>query len=359
MKVLLLGDFSSYHRYLKEGLLELGHDVKLFANGDGWKKIGGADGTLYTVNHKGWKKYYGLYMEPYQIAKQFSGYDVVQLVSTGVYSPIINANLINRIASKNKCLSLSAVGVSYALHQAYCQGKFDYFTHDNNPNAIKRYAADTLRGRAYIRSDQGVVDRADIIIPGLYEYAVGYAENSKLHEVIPFPVNVRSIEYRENRVRDKIVFFHGLNQEVAKGTSLIRAALERLQETYPDDVEVVMDGHMPFDEYVKVMQRTNVVIDQCRSYGYGINACIAMAQGKVVLSGNRKETLDAMNLKSTPMLHIQPDVEQIYGQLVWLVENRQKIGEIGYQSRQYVETVHNHVKVAQQYVDAWQSTGKI
>lgn len=355
----MLGEYSSYHRYLKEGLLELGHDVKLFANGDGWKKIGGADGRLYETDCRGLKQRYSLYIEPYQTAKQFAGFDVVQLVNTELYSVLVNADVIGKIADRNRVLSLAAVGGDYANVQAYLQGKFDYYAYDYEKSPVKKYSQDTRRGRMHIRSDQRVVDCADIIIPGTYEYTLGYVGNLKLHGLIPFPINLRGIEYRENRVRDKIVFFHGLNRELAKGTPFIRKALERLQATYPNDVEVIIDGHMPFDEYLKVMQRANVVVDQCCGYGYGINPCIALAQGKVVLSGNRKEMLDAMGLKSTPILHIQPDVDQIYSQLVWIVENREKIDEIGYRSRRFVETVHDHVKVAQQYVDAWKSTGKL
>ena len=37
MKILLLGDFSAVHKNLKDGLLELGHDVVLASDGDGFK----------------------------------------------------------------------------------------------------------------------------------------------------------------------------------------------------------------------------------------------------------------------------------------------------------------------------------
>ena len=39
MKILLLGDFSAVHKNLKDGLLELGHDVVLASDGDGFKNI--------------------------------------------------------------------------------------------------------------------------------------------------------------------------------------------------------------------------------------------------------------------------------------------------------------------------------
>ncbi|HGE5982512.1 TPA: glycosyltransferase, partial [Vibrio cholerae] len=39
MKILLLGEFSALHKNLKEGLVELGHDVTIAASGDGFKRI--------------------------------------------------------------------------------------------------------------------------------------------------------------------------------------------------------------------------------------------------------------------------------------------------------------------------------
>jgi len=40
MKILLVGEFSGVHNNLKMGLKALGHDVKLAADGDGFKKFG-------------------------------------------------------------------------------------------------------------------------------------------------------------------------------------------------------------------------------------------------------------------------------------------------------------------------------
>ena len=39
LKVLLLGDFSGFHKHLKAGLATKGVDSVIVGNGDGWKKI--------------------------------------------------------------------------------------------------------------------------------------------------------------------------------------------------------------------------------------------------------------------------------------------------------------------------------
>ena len=105
------------------------------------------------------------------------------------------------------------------------------------------------------------------------------------------------------------------------------------------------------------MEKANVVVDQC--YGYGINACVAMSKRKVVLSGNRPEMREDLGMEQCPVIHIQPDVEQIYGQLVYILEHKKEIAQIGFESRRYIEQVHDHVSIEQKYVEAWKSTGKL
>lgn len=356
MKVLLLGEFSSLHRYLKEGLLELGVDVKLYANGDSWKQISGADGALFPQGNMGKiKRYYSYYLKPYSIAKEFRGYDAVQTISARIYPMLINNSIMKKIAKQNECFALASAGDDLALSNAYKNGKFEYYLFDYDKNALSQFDETTFKGRMRRKTDEKIASLSDVIIPSLYDYAVGYENEKKLSKVIPFPINVDSIEYKENKLSDKLVIFHGLNKnrELSKGTPIIRAAMERLKAEYPNDVEIIIDGHMPFDKYVEVMNRSNVVIDQCCTYAYGINACIAMAQGKVVMAGNRSETREAFSVDSSPIIHIQPDEEQIYGQLVSLLERKNKISERGYLSRKYVEDVHHYVKNAQKYIDAW------
>ena len=359
MKVLLLGEFSSLHRYLKDGLQELGDiEVKLFANGDSWKKIGGADGSLFN--------YYGgipgrikTYNEALKNARAFEGYDVVQLMNPQIYPHIVSDRITKMLADSNKCFSLVAAGDDLALVTAYREGKLDYYMLDYEKAPLALYDPESFKGRKKIALEKKIVSRSDVVIPSLYEYTLGYEGNERLSGVIPFPINTDNIKFGENTVKDKLVFFHGLNKELAKGTPFIREALLRLQDKYPNDVEVIIDGHMPFDKYVEVMNRANVVVDQCCSHGYGINACIAMAQGKVVMAGSRDHTLAAFGIESSPIIHVEPSVDQIYGQLEYILENRNNVTQWGYDSRRYVEDMHHYVKVAARYVEAWKATGKI
>ena len=355
MKVLLLGEYSSLHRYLKEGLQKIsGVEVELYANGDGWKNISGADGALFEWGKDKLGKVKTL-TSALRTAKAFKNYDVVQIINPQIYPSLINTKIIKKLKKNNKSISTVAAGYDYALLKAYNNFEFDYYMLQYDNYLENFYSKDSFSGREKIKSEEKVIKMSDIIIPSLYEYTLGYKNESKLANVIPFPINTDKIEYSDNVFGDKVVFFHGINREEAKGTAFIRKALEKLKSDYPDEVEVIIDGHMPFDKYVELMKRTNVVIDQCCSYGYGINACLAMAQGKVVMSGSRPETIAAFGVDKSPIFHIQPDIDQIYKQLVYILENKNNIGTWGIESRKYVENTHNYIKVARQYIDAWKT----
>ncbi|MBE5991550.1 MAG: glycosyltransferase [Paenibacillaceae bacterium] len=360
MKVMLLGEFSALHKYLKNGLQELGNiEVELAANGDGWKKINGADIYLPDSNQNRVRGKFNLYCENIKIASKFKGYDVVQLIQPLLFPMPINNMIINYIKNNNKCLSLVSAGGDQAIVKAYLEGKFEYYMWDYYKAYLDKYDSNKLRGRLNIMSSNNTEQKADVIIPILYEYSVGYSTN-RLSNVIPFGINLKEIKYMPNIVKNgKIVFFHGLNNEEKKGTIFIRKALNRLAEKYPNEVEIIIDGHMPFEKYLEVMKRANVVIDQCCSYGYGINAGIAMAEGKVVMSGARNETLYAIGRKTSPIIHIKPDVNFIYTQLEKLMHEKNMFESKGYYSRKYVEDVHDHIKVAENYLKTWKLTGKI
>ena len=203
-----------------------------------------------------------------------------------------------------------------------------------------------------------MTNQVDIIIPTIYSYSLGY-EGKNMYDIIPFPINLDGLDYKPNIPKGKIVFFHGINRELAKGTPFIREALNRLAERYPNDVEIVINPRMPYAEYVQVMRRANVIVDQCCGNGNGMNALISMAQGKVVMAGNDPNERPGIDCDFCPTVHIAPNVDQIYSQMEFVLENRDKIEQWGYESRKYVETYHECKMIAQKYVDAWKSTGKV
>lgn len=360
MKVLLLGEFSAVHKFLKEGLQELGHEATLIANGDGWKQISGADKQIYKNTGKSkLTKLWHYVIEPYFSMLKLPEYDVLQLMNTGMFHPWFNTGFVDMLRKKAKLFSLLSAGDDYTVLEAYNKHFFEYFVYDFDKSVFETYDGLKARGKINMRSHKKIVEMASVVIPCAYEYQLAYKSvyKNKTANLIPMPINVDSINCRENSVGQKVVFFHGLNRELAKGTPFIRQALERLKEKYPNEAEIIIDGRMSFEQYLKVVEKANVIIDQCVAYGYGMTSCTSMAKGKVVMAGNHPEMQKALGIKP-PVIWIKPDVEHIYSQLEWIVENRFLIPQIGYESRKFIEEHHHYLNVAQQYVDTWKAVGK-
>jgi glycosyltransferase involved in cell wall biosynthesis len=237
----------------------------------------------------------------------------------------------------------------------FCEKKFKYpGLYEQIKKSNPLMWSQTAEGREY---NQWLLNKISGYIPIMYEYAQGYRDvnYSKLCPTIPIPMNTEKIQYQDNQIKEKLVIFHGLNREGVKGTSLIKEAMERLQNNYPNEVECVIDGKMPLETYIEFLKRVNVVIDQAYSVSVGVNGVYNLAMGKVVVGGGESEFLQEYNLESSPLIPIQPSVDDIYNQLESLVKRKDELLEMGRASRKFAEYLHDYKKVAQQYVNVWQT----
>lgn len=358
MRILLLGEFSALHKNLKEGLVELGHDVTIASSGDGWKNIGGD--IDFGSNRSGLLGKIEKLVKLLKFVPKFKNYDVVQFVAPILFPRILGLNSIitNYIIKNNTSIYLVGAGATDQITGIadFCESSYKYpqFYKEIKKSNPKMWSQ-TRAGRQY---NDWFLSNINGYIPIMYEYAQGYRDigYSKLCPTIPIPMNTDKIEYEDNIIGEKIVIFHGLNREGVKGTPIIRAAMEKIQRDYPNEVECVIDGKMPLEVYLKFLKRVNVVIDQVYSVSIGVNGIYNLAMGKVVVGGGEQEFLDEFNLKSSPLVPIKPTVEDVYSQLERIVKKRSEILKMGKASRHFAVQLHDYKKVAQQFVDVWNRT---
>ena len=353
MRILLLGEFSGFYTNLKKGLGLLGHDVLLYGDSDGWKKIKGADAPLLNTSQKNFSRIYNKIIGVVFDKRFFDNFDAVFIIDFIWFYPTSLPFFLRKCKKHNKSVFLTSCGEDYAVYNAYLNKRFDYYVFDGCNHIDYR---DRLLWNLYgkISYFKHINKYLNGVIPTAYEYQIGYEKKiHNLQKAIPLPVDSKAIEYKENNFNDKIIIFHGLNREVEKGTKYIKKAMEIIKSRYADKVEIIIEGRLPYDEYVKVISKTNIIIDQCKGYGFGMNAIISMAQGKVVLGGNRAETMAVYGIESSecPIVPICPKVDVIVSQLEKIVLNPSLIKELGEKGRRYVEKYHDCVVVAKQYVD--------
>ncbi|MGL4822953.1 MAG: glycosyltransferase [Plesiomonas shigelloides] len=352
MRILLLGEFSSLYKNLKAGLEALGHEVITASSGDGYKKI--PSDIRLNSNFPGLIGRVISKLNPIFKIRDFEGFDVVQVVNPFVfYHPLFpNKYFYKRLISKNSKFFISGAGDDAYFwrfgRSRLKYGPFDDFLH-----------YDLKRPSYYLESDKcynfnkWLLGVSNGLIPIMYEYEVSYEEDAKKLDTVPIPINMQDIEYRDNIVRERLVIFHGLNRYGFKGTRHVEAAFEYLSRAYPDDLELIIDGNLPLHEYLNIMERSNVVIDQMHSHSLGVNGLYAMAMGKVVIGGAEPESLESHKVTSSPAINVKPSSQDLIRVIENLLERKLEIQNIGKASRKYVENVHDSVHIARKYLEIW------
>lgn len=354
MKILLLGEYSGIFRNLKEGLFALGHDVKIASRGDNWKKI--KNDIALEKNLPGTIGKFQRRIYPFTILDKLTGYDVVQIINPFIFPHDfgINETILKKVIVNNDKTFLSAAGTDPVYFDS-CNLILRYSPIESFKRYDLKIEKHPYETKAMHKWNDKLSSLVHGIIPIMYEYQVGYKNCKNCKNIIPMPINTDNIGYNSNRILGKIVVFHGLNREGFKGSHMIKAAMQRVRDDYPDEVEIIIDGKLPLNEYLKILNKSNIVIDQAYSYSYGMNALYAMAMGKIVFSGSEPESLKAFGIKENPVVNILPDENQIYNKLKYFIENKNMIPEWGLSSRKYAEVHHHYKTIAKKYLNIWSS----
>lgn len=362
MKILLIGEYSNVHWTLAEGLRALGHTVCVVSNGDFWKDYRRDISLTREYTKSGGIKYM---LKLYTLLPKLRGYDIVQLIN-----PMFLELKAERIApiykylkKHNKKVFLGAFGMDAYWVEACTSTphRFRYsdFNIGDTPitnDYITEQKAD-WQGTPKACLNHHIAADCNGIIAGMYEYYAAYTpEHKEKLAYIPFPVpseeGAKAIYTPERKIR----FFIGIQKtrSVYKGTDIMLRALERLATDYPNDCELLKAESVPFEQYSKMIEECDVLLDQLYGYTPGMNALLAMSKGKIVVGGAEPECYDILGERTLrPMVNVTPSEQDVYDKLEWLIKNKQQIATMQQQSIEFVAKHHNPVKVAQQYIEFW------
>ncbi len=382
MRILLVGEYSRFHNSLKEGLEVLGHEVLLVGTGDAFKaypvdinvspkKIAGnwlgrrIKNLIYNLSKVDISQLETGYIFN-RHSQKFKGFDVVQLINSYSIRATIRQekNAIQFLEQHNEKLFLSACGTDVPFAQGMLDDPYDYNLLDpykKNPD-LKRNYKGTLKylSKPHKELFEFVRSKVLAIIPADVDYLWGLHNYPKATSLIPMPINTDILEFKPLVVKDRIIIFHGINRMnyIKKGNNFFEEACTIIKERYPDKVELVIAENMPYSQYIKAYDRAHILLDQATSLDQGYNAREAMAKGKVVFTGAEKEFINHYKLKETVAINAKPDTSYLVEQLENLILNPDRIPEIGRNARAFIEREHNYIKIAQQYLDIWNSYPK-
>ena len=364
MKILLLGEYSNVHWNLALGLRALGHEVCVASGGDGWKNykrdINLSRKSLGTFDSI---KYY---IDILKCLPRFRGYDIVQ---------IINPVFLNLKAEKilpfyrylrkhNGRIYMGAFGMDYYWVKTCLDCRTFRYSDFNMGNSVRQNAMNDIWIQDWLNGPKGILNQqiahdCDGIVTGLYEYHCCYQPVfQEKTRFIPFPIHTESVTPLVKKPLEQVRFFIGIQKErnEYKGTDIMLAALERAKHDYPGKIVVTKVESVPFPTYKKLLNGSDVILDQLYAYTPAMNALTAMAQGLVVIGGGEPEAYDLLgDNELRPVVNVLPNEQSVYDAVVDLTTHPEKVTELSRKSVLYVQKYHSCQTVAQQYLDFWNS----
>lgn len=370
MKILLLGEYSNVHNTLAQGLRALGHEVVVASSGDGWKD--------YPRDIDLQRKSTGR-MESLQFLirllkhfRKFRGYDVVQIIN-----PVFIRLRAERIYKfydylrrHNRCIVMGAFGMDHYYAKAcldmetFRYSDFNFGHSERLSHENEQFKRDWLHG-AKGELNRYVAADCDAVVAGLYEYYASYSkylkDTGKLH-FIPFPIIPRQHQASQafhRRPGAPARFFIGIQKDRSayKGTDIMLHALERVKKDRPHECLIHKAVSVPFAQYVKMLDDSEVILDQLYSYTPAMNSLESMGRGLINVGGAEPENYDILQEDSLrPIINVRPDEEDVYSKLLYLVDHRDElIPRLRAESVEYVVKHHDYIKVARTYEALYRS----
>lgn len=189
------------------------------------------------------------------------------------------------------------------------------------------------------------------------EYSHLHAHYKNGVRPMPLPVDISEIPWHptENRTAGKVNIIHTPSRAGFKGTDCVLSAIELLKEIRNDFTFNVISG-LSFKDYIAAVAEADIVIDQVWSQSPGMNALWLLGMGKIVLSGNTVMAGEYMQeYKSSPIINADPDPAVLCQTLNDLISDKMNFSAYSESGLKYLETNHDHRKVAKRYLDAWSS----
>jgi glycosyltransferase involved in cell wall biosynthesis len=379
MKVLLIGEYSGLHNTLKEGLVAIGHEVILVGDGDGFKNFPSDYSIRPTFLNQpiikwfklGIYKIFGYDLLPLErgirfslILKNLKGFDAVQLINEKPIKtiPFLERYFLKQLVNTNTKVFLLSCGVDtfslrHLLNKQYRYSLLDPYFKDPNLKETYDYIL-KYDSKSHNKTHKLLLENIRGILASDIDYVLPLKGHPLFLGLHPNPINLEKIAYNPLRIDSEIKLFLGINRgnQHQKGIIFFENALTKIKEKYKDKVSVITAENIPYKEYINLYDSAHIVLDQVYSYDQGYNALEAMAKGKVVFTGAEVEFLDHYNLQDDEVcINALPDVEYLVNKLSWLIENPEKILEIGQNARKFIEREHEYKKIAQKYVTTFNS----
>lgn len=205
-----------------------------------------------------------------------------------------------------------------------------------------------------IKQEESFLDYKLCCLPTHMDFAKSY--NYKINEVLPLALNVADIKYTElqKKAPEKpIKILHAPTKRGFKGTVYIESAIDALQkEGYAIDFKVA-EG-ITHAELFREYELCDIFIDQISVGWYGTASLESMAVGRPTCAYIDERYYQYIDYSDEiPVINVTR--ENVTEKLCELINNQEKLPEIGRKSREFVEKYHDVRNVTKKLIDIYQN----
>lgn len=364
MRILLLGDASNFHNTLAGALRKLGNEVILASHGSRWMNTR-RDINLYRKPGKSGTFNYALKL--LATLPSLRGYDIVQVTNPIFLDlrPEKVSYIFDYLKRHNGKVIYEALGTDCNYVKECVKGTTFKYSDYRIGNEQSQYSLEFPENEAawlapkMEKYTDYFINKVDGVAACLYEYYKTYEQivPSKLTYCgIPIDVDLDAKPISEDL--EKVKFFIGIqkSRSVLKGTDIILDALKKVVAKYPDKSEICVAENLPYDEYIKELASSHVLLDQLYSYTPATNALLAMSRGLIAVSGAEPEYYDFIGeTENRPIINISPlELNDIETKLEWIILNKSQLPKLSRMSIDFVRKHNDSAKIAQKHIDFWQ-----
>lgn len=377
MKILLIGEASFLHNTLKKGLVERGHRVTTMSDGNGWHD---APRDIDLRRDGRWGKFGGLWVV-WQLLRhlpQLCGNDVVQ-IHNYQFVPLMyrwNTLLLRFLKLTNRRVVKGCFGDDPQIFRRQAQGvpaySDTYWSGQLQNAELHRDRIAEVVEHGAEASWRKTTRMADALVACLYEYWLDYNEPpyaAKLH-YIPLPIEceemVRCCDgemvkcVSNDAPSHPLTILIGLQpkRDFMKGAMKIATFVEEVARRHPGKVHIKYVEGVPYDEYMHLLAKADVLVDQLYSYTPSMNSLAAMARGTVVIGGGEEEYYEFIGEDTLrPIINVRPDVpdEENIAAIERALFTDGMLERMAQESIQFVHKYHDYRLVAKQYEQLYYS----
>ena len=363
MKILLLGEASFVQSTLRKGFEALGHEVTLVSAGCIWDCPRDVD----VSRNMRWGKLSGLKVvwKILRNIRLFWGNDIVLMNDFHTLPLKLKWNeLFFRFVRRwNKRVVRGCWGDDEVVLDAQAKGVLDYSDTPIGTVPINvdenRWRIEEQRLPEFVSCFRYVNSNVDAFAACLFEYYRYYDREEyreRLH-YLPLPMEIP----QESRVKGsewpiKVLVGIQTRRDYIKGAGIIAGLVERIAAENPEKVVVRKVYDVPYEEYCRMLEEADVLVDQLYSYTPSMNSLAAMARGTVVIGGGEEEYYDFIGERELrPIINVRPGQDEenlrVLGEAL-LTEGT--VSRLSRESAAFVRKHHDYMKVSMEYVSMFE-----